>query len=110
MAGTETDPQAVARAIRSTAARWALDKGGGYLGQACGVADLLGVLYTRILDLGPSLAPLEPPRFRSVPSPGSAGIRGEDWLGGGPDLMVVSPAHYATAPFESTATTAGCSR
>jgi transketolase len=99
MAGTETDPQAVARAIRSTAARWALDKGGGYLGQACGVADLLGVLYTRILDLGPSLAPLEPPRFRSVPSPGSAGIRGEDWLGGGPDLMVVSPAHYATAQY-----------
>jgi transketolase len=93
------DAATVSRAIRTTAARWAIDKQGGYLGQACGIADVLGVLYTRILTLGPSTAPLDPPRFTNVPRPGEPPIRGEDWLGGGPDLLVVSPAHYATAQY-----------
>jgi transketolase len=92
-------PTQVGRSIRRVAARWALDKGGGYLGQACGVADVLAVLLTRVLDLGPSAAPDEPPRFTSVPRPGVSGPRGEDWLGTGPDLLVVSPAHYATAMY-----------
>jgi len=84
--------------IRQLAAQWTLDHDGGYLGQACGSAETLASLLT-FLDLGPSRAPLIPPAFPGVPTPGSRGVLGEDWLGAGPDALLVSPAHYATAVY-----------
>lgn len=95
----------IAQAIRGYAAEWAIRANGGYLAQACGTAELLALLHTRVMDLGPSLAPQDPPRFRGTPRPGDAGMRGEDWLGSGPDTFIVSPAHYATAHYATLVAT-----
>ena len=96
---------AVAGKIRCFAAQWALRANGGYLAQACGTAEILALLHTRVLDLGPSLGSLVPPRFEGTPQPGKPGLRGEDWLGAGPDLLIISPAHYATAHYATLAAT-----
>lgn len=95
----------VAQAIRGHAAEWAIRANGGYLAQACGTAELLALLHTQVLDLGPSRAPSSPPRFVSTPSPGYPGVRGEDWLGSGPDTLIISPAHYATAHYATLVAT-----
>jgi transketolase len=93
----------IAAKIRCFAAQWALRANGGYLAQACGTAEVLALLHSEVLSLGPSRAPFSPPRFASTPSPGNPGIRGEDWLGDGPDLLIISPAHYATAHYATLA-------
>ena len=95
----------VAQHIRAHAAEWAIRAHGGYLAQACGTAELLALLHTQVLDLGPSGAPSSPPRFESTPSPGNPGLRGEDWLGSGPDTLIISPAHYATAHYATLVAT-----
>lgn len=95
----------VAGAIRAHAAEWAIRANGGYLAQACGTAELLALLHTCVLDLGPSTAPMKPPRFSSVPTPGDPGIRGEDWLGVGADTLIISPAHYSTAHYATLVAT-----
>lgn len=95
----------VAGKIRCFAAQWALRANGGYLAQACGTAEVLALLHTQILTLGPSVATAAPPRFESTPTPGNPGIRGEAWLGEGPDLLIISPAHYATAHYATLAAT-----
>lgn len=95
----------VARSIRAYAAEWAIRANGGYLAQACGTAELLALLHTHVIDLGPSAAPLLPPRFGSTPSSDDPGVRGEAWLGIGPDTFIVSPAHYATAHYGALAAT-----
>lgn len=95
----------VAGKIRCFAAQWALRANGGYLAQACGTAEVLALLHTQILTLGPSVATSAPPRFESTPTPGNPGIRGEAWLGEGPDLLIISPAHYATAHYATLAAT-----
>ena len=96
---------AVAGKIRCFAAQWALRANGGYLAQACGTAELLALLHTQVLDMGPSKGPMVPPRFEGTPKPGNPGLRGEDWLGTGPDLLIISPAHYATAHYATLAAT-----
>mgnify|MGYP000240960552 CR=1 FL=1 len=95
----------VAQAIRAYAAEWAIRANGGYLAQACGSAELLSLLHTHVMQLGPSVAPVAPPPFRGTPIPGDPGVRGEDWLGRGPDTFIVSPAHYATAHYAALAAT-----
>jgi len=89
----------IASEIRSLAASWTLRNNGGYLAQACGSAEIFATMYSEVLDLGSSTGNLKPPRFSGVPSSSHIGQRGEDWLGNGPDLFVVSPAHYGTAQF-----------
>lgn len=100
-----TEVARIAGGIRALAARWAIRANGGYLAQACGTAELLAVLHTRVLDLGPSVAPMTPPRFTRTPTPGDPGVRGEDWLGQGPDMLIISPAHYATAHYATLVAT-----
>ena len=100
-----SDVRRVAAQIRGYAAQWALRANGGYLAQACGTAELFALLHTQILNLGPSTAPRTPPRFSSTPSLGDPGVRGEDWLGDGPDTLIVSPAHYATAHYATLVAT-----
>lgn len=95
----------VAQAIRAYSAEWAIRANGGYLAQACGTAELLALLHTQTLSLGDSSAPPKPPRFAATPRPGAPGIRGEEWLGNGPDLLVISPAHYASAHYATLAAT-----
>lgn len=76
-----------------------LKNNGGYMSQACSSAELLSVLYTRVMNLGPSVAPMIPPPFPGVPSinnPNSVSGAGYN----GPkaphlDRFIFSPAHYA---------------
>jgi transketolase len=84
--------------IRRHTAEWTIRRNGGYLAQACGSAEILATMLTR-LDLGEPIAPVRPPKFRAVPTATEPGPRGEHWLGDGPDVFILSPAHYATAMY-----------
>lgn len=95
----------LANEIRKHTARWAIRANGGYLAQACGSAEILSTLFNDVLDLGKSTGPFMPSEFIGVPKPGSPGTRGESWLGNGPDLLVISPAHYATAMYSALVAT-----
>lgn len=88
----------LANGIRRRTAEWTIRRNGGYLAQACGSAEILATMLTR-LDLGTPTAPIRPPKFARVPAPGRPGPQGEAWLGDGPDVFVLSPAHYATAMY-----------
>lgn len=57
----------VANAIRRRVLEHTINHNGGYLSQACSSAETLAVLYTRVLNLGPSEAPAQPPPFSGVP-------------------------------------------
>ena len=60
----------VAAGVRRRVLQHTLDRGGGYLSQACSSAEILATLYTRLMTLGPSTAPAVPPPFAGVPGPG----------------------------------------
>jgi transketolase len=91
--------QQAADGIRRRVFRHTLEAGGGYLSQACSSAEIFAMLYTQVLHLGPSTAPLIPRPFLRVPGPGGTGFE----TGGaynGPkapeyDRFVFSPSHYA---------------
>lgn len=72
---------------------------GGYLSQACSAAEVLAVLYTRVLRLGPSQAPMVPAAFPGVPGSGNRrSFTGAAYNGPrAPELdrFFFSPAHYA---------------
>lgn len=89
----------VARGIRLRVLAHVLRHDGGYLSQACSSAEILATLYTKVMTLGPSQAPMIPPPFGGVP-----GLRTPHPATGGlyngpraPDLdrFFFSPAHYA---------------
>ena len=88
-----------AQSIRLRVLDHVLKNNGGYMSQACSSAELLSVLYTRVMNLGPSISPMIPPPFSGVPSkdnPNSftgAGYNGPK----APhlDRFIFSPAHYA---------------
>jgi transketolase len=91
---------AVAASIRALTAEQALRSGGGYLSQACSSADILATLFTRVLSLGPSLAPSRPERFVGVPGHTPSNPSGGRYLGArtaDTDRFILSPAHYAMA-------------
>ena len=89
----------MARRVRRRVLRHTLENNGGYLSQACSAAEILAVLYTRVLRLGPSEAPAVPLPFPGVPGPDNP-----DYFTGagynGPhrpelDRLFFSPVHYA---------------
>ncbi len=89
----------MAQGIRRRVLAHTLRNNGGYLSQACSSAEILATLYTRVMRLGPSIAPPVPRRFAGVPS-----SRNQDsFTGAGyngpqtPDLdrFIFSPVHYA---------------
>jgi len=98
MPTTSLSREALAAGIRRRTAEWTIRRNGGYLAQACGAAEILATVLTR-LDLGSPSAPATPPAFVRVPTATDPGPRGESWLGDGPDVFVLSPAHYATAMY-----------
>ncbi len=57
----------MANAIRRRVLEHTIRQQGGYLSQACSAAEILAVLYTQVLQLGPSQAPPLPPLFAGVP-------------------------------------------
>ena len=58
------DIQAVANGIRKQILGVALKTGGCYLAQACSSAEIIASLYTRVMNLGPSVGSWEPIPFR----------------------------------------------
>lgn len=85
--------------IRRRVLEHMIETNGGYLSQACSSAEILATLYTRIMNLGPSRAPMIPRPFPGVPS-----ARNKDYFTGvaynGPkspelDRFFLSPVHYS---------------
>lgn len=89
----------VAKGIRLRVLDHVLKHNGGYMSQACSAAELFATLYTRIMKLGPSEAPMIPLSFPGVP-----GLHNPNFVNGGLyngpqaphlDRFIFSPAHYA---------------
>lgn len=89
----------VARGIRRRVLEHTIKHNGGYLSQACSAAELLATLYTKLMTLGPSQAPLIPPPFPGVPGRDNAAYTtGAAYNGPRAahlDRFFFSPAHYA---------------
>ncbi|HYF80907.1 MAG TPA: transketolase [Symbiobacteriaceae bacterium] len=89
----------VARGIRRRVLEHILRNNGGYMSQACSAAETLAALYVRIMNLGPSQAPMVPPPFPGVPGAGNDGyFTGAAYNGARRadlDRFFLSPAHYA---------------
>ena len=89
----------VARAIRCRVLEHVIRNNGGYLSQACSAAEMLATLYTHIMNLDASQAPLIPKPFLGTPSAANPDtFTGADYHGAKSaafDRFIVSPAHYA---------------
>ncbi len=88
----------MAQAIRRRVLAHTIANNGGYLSQACSAAEILATLYTRVMRLGASEAPLIPAPFRGAPGPAQETQTGAGYNGPrAPDLdrFVFSPVHYA---------------
>ena len=95
----QDEARRIAAAIRLRALEHTIKNNGGYLSQAASSAELLATLYTRVMKLGPSVAPMIPDPFPGVPAPGNIhyatgagynGPKGPDY-----DRFIVSAVHYA---------------
>ena len=105
MISTETNSdwtvgtQVVADRIRTRVLDHVLRHNGGYMSQALSSAEIFAMLYTRILNLGPSTAPMIPQPFAGVPGPNNPGFfNGGEYNGPKApeyDRLIFSPAHYA---------------
>jgi transketolase len=89
----------VAHGIRCRVLDHILRHHGGYMSQACSTAEMFATLYLKVMNLGPSQAPMVPPPFAGVPgrdnphyTTGAAynGPRAPQF-----DRLIFSPAHYA---------------
>src|SRR5581483_10348692 len=101
----EQNTQRVAFNIRRRVLDYVIRNNGGYLSQACSGAEILATLYTRVMNLAPSRAPMIP-----LPFPGVPGADNPNFVNGGlyngaadpeHDRFFFSPAHcslvfYAT--------------
>jgi len=89
----------VASSVRRRVLDQTIRNGGGYLSQACSSAEILATLYTKVLRLEPSEAPMVPLAFAGVPGPDNeraftgAGYNGP--RGPALDRFIFSPVHYA---------------
>lgn len=92
-------PTTVALGIRRRVLEHTLRHGGGYLSQALSSAEILSVLYTRVMRLGPSEGAPVPGPFAGVPGHAHGPYRTGSAYNGAhaPDLdrFYLSPAHYA---------------
>ncbi len=94
----QEEARRVADGIRRRVTAFTLKNGGGYLSQACSSAEILATLYTRVMHLGPSVAPPVPPPFSGVPGKNANYTTGAGYNGPkAPDLdrFFISPVHYA---------------
>jgi len=94
-----SEVQRAAAGIRRRVMEYTIKNNGGYLSQACSSAEILSTLYLRLMNLGPSTAPMVPPPFSGVPGAGNPEYtRGAGYNGPGTpefDRFFLSPAHYA---------------
>lgn len=92
----------VAHGIRRRVLELTIERNGCYLSQALSSADILAVLYTRVVELGPSQAPWPPPPFTGVPGAGHESQSGAAYNGPQEphlDRFLISAAHYAVAVY-----------
>ena len=95
----QQDVRRTAKAIRRRVLAHTLHNNGGYLSQACSSAETLATLYLKVMNLGPSIAPMTPRPFPGVPS----ATNPKSFTGAGyngpksPELdrFIFSPVHYA---------------
>lgn len=88
----------IATGIRRRVLQHVIANNGGYMSQACSAAEMLAMLYGRVLRLSDCETALEPRRFTGVPGRGRPFVTGADFNGErGPrlDRFIFSPAHYA---------------
>ena len=99
MADWKEDARRVANGIRRRVLAHTINSNGGYLSQACSAAETLAVLYTKVMRLGPSVAPSIPQPFAGAPGvhnpnaftgAGYNGARAPDR-----DRFFLSCVHYA---------------
>lgn len=90
-----------AQGIRRRVLEHTINANGGYLSQACSSAEILAVLYTHLMRLGPSQGALIPLPFSGVPAANNPyHVSGGVYNGPkAPDLdrFILSPTHYALA-------------
>lgn len=101
--------QSVATSIRKQILGVALKSGGCYLAQACSSAEIVAALYTRIMELGPSVGNWEPIPFPGVPGPDNMDYQRGAAYHGAPapdkDRFFVSCCHYASVIYCALAAT-----
>jgi transketolase len=89
----------VALGIRRRVLAHTLKNNGGYLSQACSSAEILAVLYTRVMRLGQSEGPSVPRPFCGAPGPANPNsFTGASYNGPKTeyfDRFIFSPVHYA---------------
>ena len=89
----------VAQGIRIRVLEHTINKNGGYLSQACSSSEIFAALYTKILNIGPSQAPMVPLPFPGVPSADNDSyFTGVDYNGPKAphlDRFFISPVQYA---------------
>lgn len=97
--GWHAEAAKTAKGIRRRVLDHTLRNNGGYLSQACSSAEILAVLYTKVMNIGPSEGPMIPRPFPGVPSSDNRDyFTGANYNGPkAPDLdrFIFSPVHYA---------------
>lgn len=95
----QDEARRVAAGVRRRVLEHTINNNGGYLSQACSAAETLATLYVRVMNLGPSEAPLIPEPFPGVPGPQNphyfTGARYNGPQAPHLDRLIFSPAHYA---------------
>lgn len=95
--------ESIAHGIRKRVLGLTLEKDGCYLSQACSSAEILSVLYNKVLNLNESSAPKIPLEFTDVPGKNNGNdISGKAYNGKNEphtDRLIISPAHYAVAVY-----------
>ena len=95
----QEEAKRVAAGIRRRVLEHTIKNNGGYLSQACSSAEIWACLYTKILNIGESTAPLVPRPFPGVPSAKNKNyFTGRDYNGPRSphfDRFFLSPVQYA---------------
>ena len=93
------ETERVAQNIRRRVLDYVIRHNGGYLSQACSGAEIFATLYTGVMNLGPSLAPMIPAPFPGVPGSNNPHFFNGSLYNGAHephlDRFFFSPAHYA---------------
>jgi transketolase len=89
----------MAARIRLRVYEYVIKHRGGYLSQACSSAEIFAALYSRVMRLAPSKAPMIPEPFSGTPGADNPAYKRGGLYNGGyePDYdhFIFSPAHYA---------------
>lgn len=101
----QDEARRIAAAIRRRALEFTIKHNGGYLSQAASSAEILATLYTKIMKLGPSVAPRIPEPFGGVPGAENKTYKtGADYNGPQTpeyDRFIVSAVHYAVVIYNA---------